>query len=173
MADLDRIMNNELLQTLRGLIRNWEHEVVEFKQATNDYDQDKIGQYFSAISNEANLKSRNREFSEAVDLIVEFWKSFSDSAVRKIYNYMKHKGKPIYKECSAIDNIRFSNMYIHRGSGNLVQIASDISDVQMELSLTEEIARLYSFDDEVLFPYIQKLLQVLEETIKPTPFLVT
>jgi ATP-dependent DNA helicase RecG len=55
-ADLDRTMNHELLQTLHGLIRNWEHEVVEFKQATNDYDQDKIGQYFSAISNEANLK---------------------------------------------------------------------------------------------------------------------
>ena len=56
MDDLDHTMNNELLQTLHGLIRNWEHEVVEFKQATNDYDQDKIGRYFSAISNEANLK---------------------------------------------------------------------------------------------------------------------
>ena len=56
MADLDRDMNEELLQTLCGLIRNWEYEVVESKQATNDYDKEKIGQYFSAISNEANLK---------------------------------------------------------------------------------------------------------------------
>jgi len=31
MADLDRTMNEELLQTLHGLIRHWEHEVVEFK----------------------------------------------------------------------------------------------------------------------------------------------
>ena len=57
MADFERSINEELLQTLRGLIRNWEHEVVEFKQASNDYKQHEIGQYFSAISNEANLKS--------------------------------------------------------------------------------------------------------------------
>jgi ATP-dependent DNA helicase RecG len=56
MTALDRKMNDELLNTLHGLIRDWEHEVVEFKQANNDYDKDKIGQYFSAISNEANLK---------------------------------------------------------------------------------------------------------------------
>ncbi|MDR1961099.1 MAG: putative DNA binding domain-containing protein [Gracilibacteraceae bacterium] len=54
MRDID--LNADLLQTLRGLIANWENEVVEFKQAGNDYKQDTIGQYFSAISNEANLK---------------------------------------------------------------------------------------------------------------------
>ena len=56
MANLDHNMNEELLGLLRGLIRSWEHEVVEFKEASNDYDNDKIGRYFSAISNEANLK---------------------------------------------------------------------------------------------------------------------
>jgi len=48
--------NTELLQTLYGLIHDWENEVVEFKQATNSYSQHDIGKYFSAISNEANLK---------------------------------------------------------------------------------------------------------------------
>ena len=33
-----------------------ETEIVEFKEAKNDFDNDKIGQYFSALSNEANLK---------------------------------------------------------------------------------------------------------------------
>ena len=47
---------NDLLITLDNLIVNWENEVVEFKAANNDYDREKIGQYFSAISNEANLK---------------------------------------------------------------------------------------------------------------------
>jgi ATP-dependent DNA helicase RecG len=56
MDYIDRDMNNEMLKLLNGLINNWEHEVVEFKQASNDYDKDKIGRYFSAISNEANLK---------------------------------------------------------------------------------------------------------------------
>jgi ATP-dependent DNA helicase RecG len=48
--------NSELLKALHGLIQDWEHEVVEFKQATNDFSQHDIGKYFSAISNEANLK---------------------------------------------------------------------------------------------------------------------
>lgn len=46
----------EILLILQKLIDNWENEVVEFKEANNDYDKDKIGKYFSAISNEANLK---------------------------------------------------------------------------------------------------------------------
>jgi len=41
---------------LNSLIATWENEVVEFKQAGNDYDTDKIGRYFSAMSNEANLR---------------------------------------------------------------------------------------------------------------------
>lgn len=48
----------ELLQVLQGLMENWENEIVEFKEANNDYDRNKIGQYVSAISNEANLKGQ-------------------------------------------------------------------------------------------------------------------
>lgn len=48
--------NADILLTLEKLIENWENEVVEFKEANNDYDKEKIGRYFSAISNEANLK---------------------------------------------------------------------------------------------------------------------
>jgi ATP-dependent DNA helicase RecG len=36
-----------------------ETEIVEFKTAKESYDFDKIGQYFSALSNEANLKGRS------------------------------------------------------------------------------------------------------------------
>lgn len=45
---------------LDELIATWENEVVEFKQAGNDYDTDKIGEYFSALSNEANLRGIDR-----------------------------------------------------------------------------------------------------------------
>jgi ATP-dependent DNA helicase RecG len=45
-----------LTQTLDNLIATWENEVVEFKQAGNTYETDKIGEYFSALSNEANLR---------------------------------------------------------------------------------------------------------------------
>ena len=45
-----------LTQLLDRLIEAWEDEVVEFKQASSDYDTRKIGEYFSALSNEANLR---------------------------------------------------------------------------------------------------------------------
>jgi ATP-dependent DNA helicase RecG len=44
----------ELLNKLLALTT--ENEVVEFKEAKNQYDKNKLGQYFSALSNEANLK---------------------------------------------------------------------------------------------------------------------
>lgn len=50
-------VNNDLEQLLKGLIKSWEYEVVEFKEANNDYDKNRIGQYFSALSNEANLRN--------------------------------------------------------------------------------------------------------------------
>ena len=50
----------ELNSLLAQLITTWENEVVEFKQAGNDYDTNKIGEYFSALSNEANLRSADR-----------------------------------------------------------------------------------------------------------------
>lgn len=50
-------MNQSQLQKiLTDLISCWENEVVEFKQAGNDYSTDDIGKYFSALANEANLK---------------------------------------------------------------------------------------------------------------------
>ncbi|MEM7072048.1 MAG: RNA-binding domain-containing protein [Pseudomonadota bacterium] len=51
----------ELKQILESLIKNWEDECIEFKR---DWDngkskQDKLGQYFSALANEANLRSKD------------------------------------------------------------------------------------------------------------------
>lgn len=45
-----------LTSLLDRLIATWENEVVEFKRAGSDFDTDKIGQYFSALGNEANLR---------------------------------------------------------------------------------------------------------------------
>ena len=47
-------MNSRLNQLLQ--LDN-ENEVVEFKEAKNTYDFNKLGKYFSALSNEANLKN--------------------------------------------------------------------------------------------------------------------
>lgn len=46
--------NEKLLDKL--LAMSDETEIVEFKEAKNEFNNDKIGQYFSALSNEANLQ---------------------------------------------------------------------------------------------------------------------
>ena len=48
-----------LVETLNDLVQHVENEVVEFKLASNNFDLHKLGQYFSAISNEANLRNKN------------------------------------------------------------------------------------------------------------------
>lgn len=39
-----------------------ENELLEFKEALNNYDVDKLGKYFSALSNEANLSGKDRAY---------------------------------------------------------------------------------------------------------------
>lgn len=48
----------EYYEILEMLMDRWEYEIVEFKEAKSNYDTDKIGRYFSAISNEANLRQQ-------------------------------------------------------------------------------------------------------------------
>lgn len=50
--------NAEYYEILFTLMEHWENEIVEFKEAKGQYSEEKIGQYFSAISNEANLKNQ-------------------------------------------------------------------------------------------------------------------
>lgn len=49
-------MTVEYINTFINLIQHKESEVVEFKKAENNFDFDDLGKYFSALSNEANLR---------------------------------------------------------------------------------------------------------------------
>ena len=51
----------ELNDILEELLLNEENECVEFKRAENNFDIDKLGKYFSALGNEANLS--NKQYS--------------------------------------------------------------------------------------------------------------
>lgn len=46
----------EYINILQQLLAHTENEVVEFKKAENSFDFDDLGKYFSALSNEANLR---------------------------------------------------------------------------------------------------------------------
>ena len=52
------VKDSEYYEILETLMQRWEYEIVEFKEAKSNYDTDKIGRYFSAISNEANLRQQ-------------------------------------------------------------------------------------------------------------------
>ena len=58
-----------------------ENEVVEFKEAKNQYDFNKLGKYFSALSNEANVK--NVEYAWLVFGIRDKDKEFVNTTFRK------------------------------------------------------------------------------------------
>jgi len=47
----------EFQTTYTQLVSEWENECVEFKEAGNEFDTDKIGRYVSALANEANLRT--------------------------------------------------------------------------------------------------------------------
>ena len=49
-------MTVEYINTFNNLIQHKESEVIEFKKAENNFDFDDLGKYFSALSNEANLR---------------------------------------------------------------------------------------------------------------------
>ena len=57
--DYDRNSSQaEYYECLQTLLEYGEYEIVEFKEATGEYSTEKLGKYFSAISNEANLLQR-------------------------------------------------------------------------------------------------------------------
>lgn len=49
---------DQLLAILTSLVGGWEGECVEFKEAGDGFSTSDIGKYFSALSNEANLRAR-------------------------------------------------------------------------------------------------------------------
>lgn len=118
------------------------------------------------------LKTICPEFAPAIDQIIEFWTEFSSSDIRKRYNFCKHKGRPKYTEIEKYNLGRMMNIYFkHTDDGEFMQIPSDIRDVQYSFSLEEAIQTLKDFDDNTLFPYINKLVHTLENILKPSPMI--
>ena len=97
---------DELNEILDELLLNYENECVEFKKAENNFDIDNLGKYFSALSNEANLK--NKQYS---------WIVFGvDDKTHKLTNtnfYSDNNFNKVKKQISdnTTDNITFIEIY--------------------------------------------------------------
>ena len=59
--------SSEMPSLLLRIIADVETEVVEYKAAKQNYDFEDIGKYFSALSNEANL--RNAECASTINVV--------------------------------------------------------------------------------------------------------
>lgn len=117
------------------------------------------------------LKKMCPEFTSAIDLIVEFWKEFSNSEIRNKYNYCKHKGKPLYTEVAPAERRKLIGLHYVQ-QGETFDLPSAAKDVQWSFSLYDSIAELQRFDDEKLFPYLKALIAELERVIEPSPMVV-
>lgn len=110
------------------------------------------------------LKVMRPEFSKAIELIIDFWNKFSNNEIRNLYNFIKHKGKPLYKE---IEEMRGGKTMLMRIGKD--DYPSDIRDVQKMISLEKSIEDLIDFDNNELFPYIKELLNQLKLAVNPSP----
>lgn len=113
------------------------------------------------------LKHMRPEFTDAIDLIVDFWREFANSNIRSTYNYIKHKGTPCYEEIEALKDTRFFNLIIGKDT-----YPSDIRDVRKILSMSDMIEELRTFDDEKLFPYVVALIGKLRTAVNPSPMIL-
>jgi len=96
----------ELCDILNELIKNSENECVEFKRAENDFDIDKLGKYFSAISNEATLK--NKQYGWIVFGIDDKTHNFTNTRYHYDNNFNSVK-KQISDNTT--DNVTFIEIY--------------------------------------------------------------
>ena len=96
----------QLRQMILSMIDSFENEVVEFKKASSNYSFNEIGKYFSALSNEANIRGRR-----------DAWLIFGvDNDTKEITGsaYRKNGGlQALKKEIAAKTNERLTFMEIY------------------------------------------------------------
>lgn len=96
----------QLNKILDELLLNPENECVEFKKAESDFDIDKLGKYFSAISNEATLK--NKQYGWIVFGIDDKTHNFTNTRYHYDNNFNSVK-KQISDNTT--DNVTFIEIY--------------------------------------------------------------
>lgn len=108
--------------------------------------------------------SRDNDFKEIYDLIESFFKTFKDSNIRNNYNKIKHCGNFLYTESYEYTKMPFMCSININGK----DIPSDIRDIQETASLNGSIDELINFDNDVLFPYLVKIIELLKSYLKPS-----
>ena len=111
-------MDQTALQNLlNNLIQTWENEVVEFKEAGDNYPTSDIGKYFSALANEANL--RGLEKAWLVFGVNDKTRTITNTDYRSQPERLQGTKKQISDGTEP--NVTFRNIYeLHINEGNRV-----------------------------------------------------
>lgn len=113
------------------------------------------------------LKKMAPQFEEAVDLIISFWNKFGNSDIRNLYNFIKHKGKPVYTEQEKYTSYKIFSLHMGKD-----EYPTDIRDVQKKVSVEKGIEELIRFDNEELFHYVKELIEALKKAVNPSPMVM-
>ena len=163
-------MKQELGALLNRLLQEWENEVIEFKRAEKEYSTDKIGKYFSALANEANLRelerawlifgvdNKNRsvvgsDYRRNPDHLQKTKMQISEntgprSTFRYIHEYFHENGRVIFFEIPASPQglpIAWQGHYYARAGESLASLGLDKLDkIRQQTLATDWSAQLVS-----------------------------
>lgn len=135
-------------------IKKTKEVIKKIEEMIKSPDSEKSIKYFNYFNSLFN------EYIPITTYVKEFWKSFKESEIRGMYNFIKHRGKPEYEEIYKIIGKKF---YSYKCDG--IEYSCDMNDVRKEISLYDYIDELIEFDDNVLFPYCNKLFDMLIDVV--------
>jgi ATP-dependent DNA helicase RecG len=152
----------QLNSTLNNLCNlSAENEIVEFKEAKNTYDFSKLGKYFSALSNEANLKGKS--FSWLVFGIEDKKHKVVGSQFRSVRKDLDSlKGEIAKKVTNGISFIEIHEIDKPEGRVIMFQIPAAPKGIPIAFD-----GHYYARDGEELTPLnIEKIERIRAQTIK-------
>ena len=135
-------------------INNSKRIIDKIEKMIKSPNQEEIKEFLNYIS------QLNPKYQEIVEHVRLFWDNFFDSEVRTLYNFIKHRGKPEYTEIYKITGRKF---YSFKDDGN--EYATDMSDLRKEVKMYKTFEDLIDFDNNILFPYCDKLFELLIKII--------
>jgi ATP-dependent DNA helicase RecG len=121
----------DLKQILDGLISTWENEVIEFKEANDNFSTNDIGKYFSALANEANLQ--NVESGWLVFGVRDADKSIIGTGYRQDSERLQSLKQQIYTDTGP--SITFRNIHeLHDGNLRVVMMQIPAAPLGMPIA---------------------------------------
>ncbi len=104
---------------------------------------------------------------EVLHYATEVEKNPSSKVTQKAY--FTAEEKPTYQEIEDLNPSRTWEYIVVNGNTHEIdRMPTAVSDVGYEVSLKESICELRDFDDQVLFPYIEKLITTIEYILQPS-----